>query len=95
MSRFEFEWDPAKARRNLRTHGVSFEEAASVVENESSIAQEDVEHSEYEERDRVIGFSDKGRMIVVIVTGRGAKVRVISARKATRREIEQYGDSQA
>jgi uncharacterized protein len=86
----EFEWDRAKAKRNLREHGVSFEEAESVIENPASYVEDDIRHSENEERIKVIGPSMKQRLLVVITTDRGEKVRIISARKATTKESRQY-----
>ena len=86
----EFEWDDAKAAENRRKHGVSFEEAEDMFA--SAAFFEDFGHSEREPRYLAIGFSAKGRMLTVSFTRPTAGVyRIISARKANRREQERYG----
>ena len=86
-----FEWDPEKAGENLRRHGISFEEAASVFDDMDCRTQPDVEHSTPgEERDRTIGQSKRRRTLVVIHTTRGDTIRIISARKATAYERDTY-----
>jgi uncharacterized DUF497 family protein len=86
----EFEWDPEKARRNLTKHGVAFEEAATVFADFLSSTFPDPEHSIEEEREITIGTSERGRLLVVSHTERGDRIRIISARKATRRERKAY-----
>jgi hypothetical protein len=86
----EFEWDRRKAAANQRKHGVSFEEAASVFGDPLSLTVGDPEHSAGEDRFVTIGVSTHGRAIVVIHTDRGDRIRIISARVATRREQKQY-----
>lgn len=86
-----FEWDPVKALMNARKHGVLFStEAISIFEDESAITIADHESDPVEERLVSIGMSITGRIIVVVYTYRDDKIRIISARQATRREREQY-----
>ena len=85
-----FEWDEEKGRRNLRKHGVSFEEAATVFGDSLSLTIEDPGHSMEEERFITIGLSLRHRILVVVHTDRGDSVRIISARVATRRERKGY-----
>ena len=92
---FNFESDPTKARRNRRKHGVSFEDAAELFLDPLAISVLDLEHSDTEERWVTIGRDRRGRALVMIHTfqerpGKEWKVRIISARKATRREAKQY-----
>ena len=86
----EFEWDHAKARRNLTRHGVSFHEAATIFGDSMAITFSDPDHSVGEERFLTFGVSLKGRLLAVIHTARGSSVRIISARRATRRERKIY-----
>ncbi len=81
----QFEWDRAKAATNLRKHRVSFREAATVLQDPLSATFPD-SASEEEERFVTIGVSVMGRLLVVAHTERGNAIRVISARRATRRE---------
>jgi uncharacterized DUF497 family protein len=86
----EIEWDPAKAAANLRKHGVSFEEASTTGLDPHGLAQEDAA-SEDESRWVVIGMSAKARLLTVVYTlRREDRIRLISARKATRKEAEFY-----
>lgn len=84
----EFEWDPNKAAANLRKHGVRFAEAATVFEDEAMLMMPD--DDEREERFVAIGTGSVGRILVVVYMIRDDRVRIISARKATRRERSQY-----
>lgn len=86
----EFDWDEAKARRNLSRHGVSFHEAATVFGDSLAITFSDPDHSVGEERLLTFGTSLDGRLLAVIHTARGSSVRIISARRATRRERKIY-----
>lgn len=83
---FRFEWDPAKAASNVAKHGVSFEEAASVFQDPLAISFADPDHSVGEPRHLTFGMSYAGRLLAVISTERPGGLRIISARKATRRE---------
>lgn len=85
-----FEWDPLKARANLRKHHVAFQEAATVLRDSLAITILDPDHSEEEDRFITIGVSAKGRMLMVAHTDRGDRIRIISARVLSRSEREAY-----
>lgn len=85
-----FEWDPNKAKTNALKHGVSFEEATSVFGDALSITIPDPDHSGREVRYVTMGTSGRLRMLVVVHTDRGGRLRLISARKATKLEKKQY-----
>jgi uncharacterized DUF497 family protein len=78
----EFEWDSNKAESNLRKHGVRFAEAMTAFEDEAMLTIADDRADE--ERFVALGLSSLGRLLVVIYTARGRRIRIISARKATR-----------
>jgi uncharacterized DUF497 family protein len=84
----EFEWDPNKAASNLRKHGVRFAEAVVALEDHAALSMPD--DNSREERFVALGMDSLGRILVVIYAFRDARIRVISARKATRRERSQY-----
>jgi uncharacterized protein len=84
----EFEWDPNKAASNLRKHGVRFAEAMTVFEDEAMLTM--VDDQSHEDRFVALGLSSLGRMLVVVYTTRGERIRIISARKATRNESAEY-----
>jgi len=86
----DFEWDPKKAADNLREHGVSFDEAASVFGDALAITYADPEHSSSEERLITFGRSLETRLLVVSHTDRSPRIRIISARRMTRRERKIY-----
>ena len=86
----QFEWDSAKAAANLKRHRVSFHEAAAVLDDPLSTTFPDKAHSEDEARFVTIGVSRRGTVLVVAHTERNDAVRIISARRATRREREFY-----
>ena len=86
----EFEWDPDKAISNLEKHGVAFEEAASVFFDPLSATITDPRHSNDENRFVIIGHSILQRILVVVHTDRGDKIRIISARPATSAETRNY-----
>jgi uncharacterized protein len=86
----KFEWDPQKADSNLRKHGVSFQEAASVFGDALSITYYDPDHSSREHRFITVGMSRSGRVLMVAHTDRGDNIRIISARKTTRKERRYY-----
>jgi len=89
-----FEWDPAKAEANLRQHGVSFEEAASVFLDPLARIHDDPDHSATERRDIIVGHSGHGRLLVVSFADRGSKIRLISARPITRHERNDYEEAE-
>lgn len=88
-----FEWDSRKARSNLAKHGVGFEEACTVFGDPLSLTISDPEHSRTEERHVTMGTALTGKLIVVVHTERGDNIRVISARRASRRERRSYEKS--
>jgi uncharacterized DUF497 family protein len=88
----DFEWDDAKAEANERKHGVSFAEAMTVLADPLSLTGYDPDHSVDEDRFITMGLSAAGRMLLVSHTDRGEKVRIISARKASRGERRDYED---
>ena len=85
----EFEFDPAKAKRNLRKHSVSFAHAEQALRDEMAVTVEDPDSVE-EQRFVTLGIDALGRVLVVVHTPRDGRTRVISARKASRGELEQY-----
>lgn len=85
-----FEWDPVKARKNLRKHGVTFEEASSVFHDPLAVTGADPDHSEGEDRMVTFGVSSLGRLLVAAHTERGDAIRVISARVTTQHERRIY-----
>ena len=89
-----FEWDPRKAAANRKKHGVSFEEALTVFGDRLARIFDDPDHSSGEAREIIVGHSTRHRLLVVCFVERGERVRIFSARKATRRERKDYEDSQ-
>lgn len=92
MNTLHFEWDEAKAKANLKKHGVSFEEAKSVFLDDQARMIPDPDHSRGEERFVMLGFSSSLKLLVVCHCFRveGRVIRIISARKATRTEAQIY-----
>jgi uncharacterized DUF497 family protein len=88
--RLSFEFDPAKAASNLKNHGVSFDEAATVFNDSLSTTLPDDQHSEDENRFITVGMSVKQRLLFVVYTERGSRIRLIGARPVTAAEREQY-----
>lgn len=84
----EFEWDERKARTNLRRHKVDFADATSVFEDDRAVTVTD--ETTDEERYSTIGLDALGRELVVIYTLRGTRIRIISARRASRSERAEY-----
>jgi uncharacterized DUF497 family protein len=92
--KLEFEWDPEKAAKNLKKHGVSFEEASTIFDDPQFISFLDEEHSTAEERHITIGISDKIRLLMAAHTERSRNlIRLISARKATKNEEKFYNEA--
>lgn len=89
----KFEWHGTKAAANLRKHGVSFDEAATVFADNLSHVFPDQDHTDDETRFLIIGMSEAGRVLVVSHTDREARTRIISAREATRKERNFYEES--
>jgi len=89
-----FEWDPQKARLNAKTHRISFDEACTAFRDPLSRTIDDPLHSEDEDRFVLIGRSIQGRLLVVVHTERGDRIRIISARLATNRERFRYEENE-
>ena len=89
----EFEWDPRKAEKNLRKHGVSSSEAATVFGDELSATVYDPDHSRTEERFITIGWSNRHRLLMVSHTERNDRIRMISARELTPAERKEYEEA--
>ncbi|MEO1247806.1 MAG: BrnT family toxin [Pseudomonadota bacterium] len=85
-----FEWDPDKATTNESKHSVTFAEAATAFGDPLSLTVFDPNHSETEDRFLLLGQSTFGNLIVVSHTDRGGTIRIVSARRANRRERLQY-----
>lgn len=86
-----FEWDEIKNDRNIRKHGISFREGVTVFFDENALLIHDQEHSDEEERFLILGISAEARLLVVCHCIRHVDtIRIISARKATKREARQY-----
>ena len=86
----KIEWDPKKARLNLRKHRVSFEEAATALSDPMAATGADPDHSITEERYVTFGVSERGRLLVVAHTDEEEIIRIISARIASKGERELY-----
>ena len=86
----KIEWDPKKAKSNLRKHRVSFEEAATALSDPMTATGLDPDHSITEERYVTIGVSERGRLLVVAHTDEEETIRIISARIASKGERELY-----
>lgn len=91
----EFEWDPVKSRRNRIKHGISFAEAATVFGDPLALTYYDPDHSGEEDRFITFGCSDDGTHCVVSHTDREQCIRIISARRMTRRERKSYEEDQS
>jgi uncharacterized DUF497 family protein len=97
--RYTFEWDPIKAKENLRKHRISFDRSAEIFLDPMAISIFDEEHSEHEERWASLGKDRRGSVLILIhtfseVSVEECRVRIISARKATKRETQQYEETQ-
>jgi len=93
--RYYFDWDPNKAKANRKKHGIGFEQASTIFLDPRMIAVFDTEHSEHEDRWATIGVDSNGILLVVVHTFQqlnadSYRIRIISARKATRKESKQY-----
>jgi uncharacterized protein len=86
----KIEWDPKKAKSNLRKHRVSFEEAATALSDPMAATGADPDHSITEERYVTFGVSERGRLLAVAHTDEGETIRIISARIARKGERELY-----
>lgn len=93
--RLQFAWDPAKAEGNRRKHGVAFEEAMQVFADPLALSRLDEDHGGAEERWVTLGSAGVGRLLLVVHadaenSGDVTAIRIISARRATKRETKQY-----
>jgi uncharacterized DUF497 family protein len=88
-----FEWDPRKDTTNRRKHGVEFEEATTVFDDPLSVTIPDPDHDRDEHRFVIIGMSGERSLLVVIHTIRGERIRLISARLATKHERRKYEET--
>ena len=88
-----FEWDPEKAAANLAKHGVSFEEALTVFSDPLARIFDDEDHSSEEEREIIIGHSAKHRLLLVCFTARDTAIRLFSARRAAKKERQDYEEN--
>ena len=90
MTEMEFEWDPEKAEINVRKHDVSFAHASTMFGDPLSLTFHDPDHSDEEDRYITIGSSADDVLLIVSHNDREKRIRIISARKATRRERRIY-----
>ena len=93
--RYYFDWDPNKAKTNRKKHNIDFEQASTIFLDPRMISIFDTEHSEDEDRWDTIGIDSNGIILVVVHTFRQVdsdycKIRIVSARKATKKESKQY-----
>ena len=93
MYKKRFVWDENKHDANIRKHGITFPEAVTVFDDPNAVSEYDDEHSDDEDRFIIIGISENMRMLIVCHCYRDDddNIRIISARKATRPEANQYG----
>jgi hypothetical protein len=97
--RYTFEWDPIKAKENLRKHRISFDRAAEIILDPLAVSVFDEEHSENEERWVSMGKDRRGSVLILNhtfleVAADECRIRIISARKADKRETRQYEETQ-
>ena len=93
MRNKRFTWDENKYKSNKRKHGITFEEAATVFDDIDALYDSDPDHSDYEDRFIILGYSERERLLLVCHCYRENDeiVRIISARKATSEEHKRYG----
>ena len=89
----QFEWDPKKARANLRKHGVSFEEGATVFRDPLARIHDDPDHSIGEQREILIGYSTAGQLLLVSFTERGESLRIIHVRRVDPAERHEHEEN--
>lgn len=96
MDEMKFSWDAQKAKQNAKKHSVSFEDASSVFFDEKAIEFYDPDHSKGEDRFLMLGLGWRLRMLVVCycLRKKGSEIRIISARKATKKEMRAYSGRQ-
>ena len=86
----EFEWDSEKAARNLAKHGIAFSEVGTVFGDPQAVTFADPDHSDDEDRFLTLGNSAEGHLLIVSHTNREGRTRIISARRASRKERRIY-----
>ncbi|MCX5806407.1 MAG: BrnT family toxin [Proteobacteria bacterium] len=86
----QFEWDPEKAGRNYKKHGIAFDEAVTVFYDPLSATFNDPDHSVNEQRFITIGFSSQNKLLVVAYSERKKSTRIISSRLATAQERKKH-----
>jgi uncharacterized protein len=89
----EFEWDPRKAGSNLKKHGISFAEALTVFSDPAARIFDDLDHSVDERREIIIGYSRRPRLLIVGFAERAGRVRIITARRASRAETRRHEEN--
>lgn len=89
----EFEWDEDKAASNRKKHRVTFEEAATVFSDPLAVIFDDEVHSAEEQREIIVGHSAENRLLLVCFTERAGAIRIISARRATKKERRDYEEN--
>ena len=89
----QFEWDEDKAASNRKKHRVSFEEASTVFADPLAAIFEDEVHSEEEQREIIVGHSAENQLLLVCFTERAAAIRIISVRRATKKERRDYEEN--
>lgn len=87
---FEFEWDKGNLDKNTSKHNVANKETEESFLDENKVTFPDALHSSNEERFRIIGKTEKGRLLFIVFTKRRKKVRIISARDINRKEVQLY-----
>ena len=90
-----FDWDEGNAEKNWQLHRVSAAEIEEIFFNQPLVVEDDVQHSEDELRHKALGMTDGGRLLFVVYTIRGDRVRVISARDMTGPERRDYEHARA
>ncbi|MBF2057579.1 MAG: BrnT family toxin [Cyanobacterium sp. T60_A2020_053] len=85
-----FHWDKNKAESNFLKHGITFEDAVTIFADPYLLFTEDIKHSQKEQREWAMGESENGLILVVVFTVRQEVFRIISARKATKKERQRY-----
>ena len=93
MAERTFAWDEEKQEINVKKHGITFLEAATVFDDANALIRDDPDHSQEEDRFVIIGFSESARLLIVCHCYRtdDSVIRIISARKANRKERKEYG----
>ena len=85
-----FEWNDRKEAQHLENHGIDFRESIEAFDDPLALVRADPEHSGDEHRFIIIGRSKRERVLLTVFTERGAEIRIISSRRATRREVRDY-----